>query len=208
MRFWDDGNRELFWLVGAARQRTLLEQQIEAFAKAKEYQGQMMFNVVFDLIRDSYLGDDAKLQLVQRMQGIAAGHKNAYMQARAASVAVALNPNWAIKLMWSILPADRGELGKKTYIDWTPPPSDAGDAIRWLRRDERPKSRQQLFAALWGYLEMAPKRDQPHIRAALASWLIEEKQWEAANALVQQIEDPLEQSYLTLNLLGSGEGPP
>jgi hypothetical protein len=94
-------------------------------------------------------------------------------------------------------------LGKQQYIDWTPSPYDAGDAIRWLERWSLPdEAKAMLITALWKFLPRAPAQDLDGIRLELCRLLLEQGHPQQAAGIAAMIEDQLMLAHARLMLLG------
>ncbi len=193
---------QLFWLGTHDERRRLIETHLERFRDAEDYQDQLGFAALGRYISESGLAPMSQLVLFREMASIAKGHSNRYLQAKIASSTVKIDAALAIKMIWSILPDDRGRSGKRYYIDWIPPPYDAGDAIRWLQPKVSLTGLDvDVAVALWEFLPTAPQEDRDSVQFALCQTLTKHRHFEGALGLSRRIESPLYRAKALVSLL-------
>lgn len=186
----DRRHQQLFWLGTPDQQRRLLAGRIDSLRSVAEYQQQMAFVRLCDLISRSQLADAQRLELLQRLASAAHGEARRYLISSAASHAAPLDPDWALRTIWSVLPEDRGRSGKARYIDWIPPPYDAADATEWLWRTQpSAEAEGRLISALWRFLSRAPETDRDGIRLRLVGKLLQAKLPRHAAGVAAEIAD-------------------
>ena len=198
----DYDRRELLSLTTLVQRKQYIEIQIKKLRAATDYQEQLGFSGLAEYILKSGLTSMEQMILIRRIAKVAEGHSSTYLQTKIANAAVKIDAKWAIKTIWSILPEDRGRSGKRKYIDWIGPPSDAGDAVRWLNQELKdPTLKINLMVALWEFLPTAPPIDQDSLRKELCQLLNTYRQYEAVLGLAKQIESPTVQTEVLLNLV-------
>jgi hypothetical protein len=158
------------------------------------------------IVARSSLPVDEKRALFRRL--ISYSGDNRSVKAHLAQPLAEFNCRGALELLWSTLPADRGASGKKVYLDWIPPPSDAHDAIAWLRHDEysRESPDNAVAAALWEFLPEAPAGDRDALLAEMSATLIRLGRHEEAHGVARIINSPSERAIALAKIAGAAGG--
>jgi hypothetical protein len=189
-------NETIFLLCEMDKQKSVLDDLVKRATNASDEERRILLDIAIRLVSKSRLSKLDKRLFYQQFTDIARRNGDHRMRAQIAGEAVAIDPQWALRVIWETLPEDRGRSGKPPgNIGWVPSPSDAQDAIAWLtsRLGNGPESSgtmRQLLEALWAFLPEAPNEDRDGIREALCSSLIQQEDFGRSLWLIEQMQDP------------------
>jgi len=201
---WEGDQRKFFSFGTVEQQRSLIKAQLQRLRATRDYNEQLKLGGLIRYISQSRLPSAEQFDLLREVGAIAQRDSNRYLQALVASEALPYDANWAIQAIWKVMPADRGRSGKTPpNIDWTPPPEDAGDAIRWLDpgQDRFFADHARLMVSLWEFLVAAPAEDRDHIRVALCRSLAAKHHFAAAVGILDRVESPVQRGEALMELL-------
>ncbi|MCO8123830.1 hypothetical protein NHH03_18945 [Stieleria sp. TO1_6] len=198
---WQQDQGPQLFLLGSETQRIdWLNDRIEQFRGVDVTERTDSFRSLLRRISASGLSASQRLKFYKRIERIAVAQGETRQRAEVAQQAASIDLAWSIRVMFDCLPPDRGRNGKPDgNIGWLPAPSDAGDAIQWLRnRVGDPRAQQVadalLMKALWQYLPEADQSDRDGIRQWLCQPLIRQHRYAAALELIPQINDLKQQT--------------
>lgn len=183
-----------FYLLEANQQVGCIERLFVKLEKQTSGDFSSEAGRMMELIQAGRFSEDQRLRWYERLTRTATDRKERRVPAEIAKVVVRTNPDWAIRTIWALLPADRGRSGKPAgNIGWTPTPSDAADAVRWLEMgvpDSTSEREAQLefIAALYRYLPSMTESDRDPTRVAIAQRLARLRFHDNALGIIETIE--------------------
>ena len=166
-----------FRLLEANKQIACVERLFEELGGRDDNHFRFAAERMIKLIQAGRFPGERAFEMHQRLARMASERGQKRIQAEIAKLLVRTKPTWAVRTIWSLLPADRSNVQEPAgNIGFTPTPSDPIAAVDWLvmglpsaTRHREPHLR--LVALLYHYLPQMPKGDRDPARRAIAQRL-------------------------------------